>query len=591
MSSFFNGSKGHGDEERGYTSEILSADSATSLDKKQPLYQIEVDEQNSFDEATVTRNVTPKKAKLRRDLSARQVTMIALGGSIGTGLAIGSGSALATAGPASLLISYTLVGTIACLVMGALGEICTWIPLEDGFTGYASAFCDPSLGFAVGWVYYFKYIIVTPNQLTAAAMVLQYWVNRDKVNPGVWITVFFVFAIFFNFLGVRVFGEAEFWMSCVKVVTILGLIMFMFLMTVGAIDGEARGFKYWGNPGAFKQYSKGTNEIEGATGRFVAWGAVLVNAVFAFLGTELVGVTVGEAENPRRNVPRAIKLTFWRIAIFYIVSVFFLGMCVPYNDTDLVFATKAGTSAAASPFVVAIKNVGVKKLDHVINAAILLFIISAINSDLYIATRTIYGLAKNGKAPKIFTRVTKNGVPYVSLAFSSLFGCLAYLNVDTGSAKVFTYFVNVVSIMGLLTWVSILVTHISFRKGMKVQKIDQKLVLYKAPFGEYGSWVALGFCIIIAIFKNFTAFIFKFDSTSFITGYIGIPTFLILIFGYKIVKKPKRVLPHEIDFFSEERRAIDKEEEEFLAAKAEYEILHPPSIWKKIYNNSIGYLF
>lgn len=622
--NFYNNSNGTGDEEQGYTSrayqhnppptgqltiETSSNISEGSMDKKQPLYEVEVDERSSAEGniemanekgdnwdwnnsgPNQTHTSTQPKTGLHRDLGARQVTMIALGGAIGTGLAIGSGSALATAGPAALLISYMLVGAIVCLVMGALGEMCTWIPMEDGFPGYASAFCDPCLGFTVGWVYYMKYIIVMPNQLTASALVLQYWVSREKVNPGVWITIFFVSIIFFNFLGVRVFGEAEFWMSCVKVITMLGLIMITFLIAVGAVDGDARGFKYWKNPGAFKPYSKGDHEIEGSGGKFVAWAAVLVSAVFAFLGTELVGVTVGEASNPRRNVPRAIKLTFWRIVIFYIVSVFFLGMCVPYNDSDLVFATKAGTSAAASPFVVAIKNAGINKLDHIINGAILLFIFSAANSDLYIATRTIYGLAKNGKAPKIFTRVTKNGVPYVSLAVSSLFGCLAYLNVSSGSAKVFGYFVNVVSIMGLLTWICILITHICFVKGMKVQNIDQKLVIYKAPFRPYGSWVALVFCIIIALIKNFTAFVFEFDSTSFVTGYIGIPIFLILILGYKFIMKTKRVLPHEIDFFSPQREAIDLEEEQFLAEQAEYERLHPPSMLKKIYNHSIGYLF
>lgn len=530
--------------------------------------------------------------ELNRDLRARHITMIAIGGAIGTGLVIGSGAALTTAGPGAVFISYIFVGFIVYLVMCALGEMATWIPLSDGFPGYASRFCDPCLGFAVGWVYYVKYIVVMPNQLTAAALVLQYWVSREDVNPGVWITIFLLVIIALNLIGVKVFGELEFWLSTVKVVTLLGLIMVTMIIALGGgPDHDRRGFRYWNNPGAFKEYSKGSHTIEGSEGKFVSWAAVLVTAVFAFLGTELVGVTVGEAANPRRNIPRAIRLTFYRIVLFYVVSVLFLGMCVPYDDKSLVFATKAGTSAAASPFVVAIKNAGIGTLDQIINACILIFVLSGSNSDLYIAARTLYGLALNGKAPRIFLKVNRYGIPWVALLFSSLFGALGYLNCSSSSAKIFGYFVNVVSIMGLLTWICILVTHICFVRGMKAQGISESELVYKAPFRPYGSWIALGFCILIAIFKNFTAFVFTFDSKVFITGYIGIPFFLIILFGYKFVMKTKYIKPTEIDFYPELRHRIDREESEYIEAMAQYERDHPPSTLKKLYNHSFGYLF
>lgn len=529
---------------------------------------------------------------LHRDLKARHITMIAIGGALGTGLIIGSGSALATAGPGSIFIAYAFVGLIVYMVMCALGEMATWIPMPDGFSGYASRFVDPCLGFAVGWTYFFKYIIVTPNQLTAGALVIQYWIPRDKVNPGVWITVIYVIILLVNLIGVKFFGEFEFWLSSIKVVTIIGLILLTLIIALGGgPDHDRRGFRYWKNPGAFKEYSKNGHTIEGAEGRFVAWAAVLVTAVFAYLGTELVGVTVGEAQNPRRNIPRAIRLTFYRIMIFYVVSVLFLGMCVAYDDDKLVFANKASTSASASPFVVAIENAGIKVLPQIINAAILLFIFSASNSDLYIATRTLYGLSINGKAPKIFSVTNKMGVPYIALAFSSIFCALAYLNCASSSAKIFNYFVNVVSILGLLTWISILVTHIFFMKALSAQGIDRnKDLVYKAPFQPYGSYIALAFCFLIAIFKNFTAFVFSFDKTNFITGYIGIPVYLILIFGYKIIMKTKRIKPHEADLHSF-KDIIDREEELFLAEQARQRAENPPSKLGKIYENSIGLLF
>jgi amino acid transporter len=165
-------------------------------------------------------------------------------------------------------------------------------------------------------------------------------------------------------------------------------------------------------------------------------------------GTELIGVTVGEAQNPRKTIPKAIKLTFWRIIVFYILSVLFVGMLVPYDSQDLAFATKAKSSAAASPFVVAMKQVAA--LPHIINASILVFVLSAANSDLYIATRTLYGLAREQKAPKIFARTNAAGVPIYALALSASFCLLAFMSVSKGSKEVFGYFTDMVSIFGCM---------------------------------------------------------------------------------------------------------------------------------------------
>lgn len=191
--------------------------------------------------------------RLHRGLKARQVTMIAIGGAIGTGLIIGTGAALAKAGPLSILISYSIVGFIVYMVMCALGEMATWLPLESGFTGYAARFCDPALGFSLGYTYWFKYIIVTPNQLTAGALVIQYWVDRDKVNPGVFIAVFLLAIVAINYLGIKFFGEFEFWLSSIKVLTICGLIILsLILMLGGGPDHDRKGFRYWKHPGAMK---------------------------------------------------------------------------------------------------------------------------------------------------------------------------------------------------------------------------------------------------------------------------------------------------------------------------------------------------
>lgn len=191
--------------------------------------------------------------RLKRELGARQVAMIAIGGAIGTGLIIGTGSALAKAGPLSILIAYSIIGLVVFQVMSALGEMATWLPLDSGFTGYAKRFVDPALGFSVGYTYWFKYIIGTPNQLTAGALVIQYWVPRETVNPGAWIAIFLVAIILINYFGIKFFGEFKFWLSLVKVLTIVGLlILCLVIMLGGAPNHDRLGFRYWKSPSAMK---------------------------------------------------------------------------------------------------------------------------------------------------------------------------------------------------------------------------------------------------------------------------------------------------------------------------------------------------
>ncbi|EMC94062.1 hypothetical protein BAUCODRAFT_132943 [Baudoinia panamericana UAMH 10762] len=522
---------------------------------------------------------------LHRGLSARHVSMIAIGGAIGTGLIIGTGSALATGGPAAILISYCIVGCLVYMVMTALGEMATWLPGAGGFYPYATRFVDPAFGFALGWTYLFKYWITTPNQLTAAALVIQYWCPPERVNPGVFIAVFLVVIILINYLGVRVFGELEFWLSSIKIAVILGIIILCIVLAAGGgPNHEVLGFRYWHNPGAFHNYID-----KGSLGRFLAVWSSMVTAVFAFLGTELVGVTVGEAQNPRRNVPRAIKLTFWRILIFYICSVFLLGMIVPYNSSQLIFATKKSSSAAASPFVVAIRLAGIHGLPGFLNACILIFVFSAANSDLYIGSRTLHGLALKKQAPAFLAITDKRGVPYYALGVCATVCCLAFLNVSTSSKQVFTYFVNVVSILGLLSWISILVSHIYFVRARRAQGITDKMMPYKSPFGLWGSIVALVFCCIIALTKNFTVFVRgRWDYKTFITGYIGIPVYLLLILGYKVIKRTHAIKPHEADLFTG-KDIIDADEQEWLAKAADRKANGGRAAWW--YDHTIGFIF
>ena len=295
------------------------------------------------------------------------------------------------------------------------------------------------------------------------------------------------------------------------------------------------------------------------------------------MGTELIGVTVGEAKNPRKTVPAAIKKTFYRIIFFYIIGVLIIGMIVSSSSPLLAQANKKGTAggASASPFVVAIESAGIKVLPSIINACILIFTLSAANSDQYIATRTLYGMAKDGNAPRIFTRCTRRGVPYVAFIFTGCFMGLAFLVASSDALEIFNYFVSAVSIFGSLTWISILSSHIAFMRGMKAQGLSRDDLPFKVPFQPYLSYAALFFTVALSIFKGFDSFMNnmspgkpsdatkpRFDYKSFITSYIGIPIYILGYVGYKLIRRTKYVRLEEMDLTTGAREFSDLDDDE-----------------------------
>ncbi|PLB52536.1 dicarboxylic amino acid permease [Aspergillus steynii IBT 23096] len=501
-------------------------------------------------EAGVMEDPSPQ---LRRDFKSRQVSMLAIAGALGTGLIIGSGTGLSRGGPASLFIAYVVTGSVIFFVMTAMGEMAAFLPMDRSFNGYASRFVDPALGFATGWNYFFKYVMVLANNLTAAGLIIQYW--RPDLNVGIWVTVFAVLVISTNVLHVGSFGESEFILSSLK---IIGLVLAMLTCLVIALGGGPKhdriGFRYWNEPGAFAEYI-----YTGFLGRFLGFWACMVQACFAYTGTEVVGAAFAETPNPRRNIPRAVSHTLWRICVFYILGVLLLGMTVPYNDERLVGATNAKTSAAASPYVIAIQLAGIGVLPDIMNAVLLIFVISAANTDVYVGTRTLYSLARDGQAPRIFMRTTKRGVPVYGVAAMSLFCLLAYMNVAESSSTVFGYLVNLVTVLGTLNWINILVSYLCFNHGMKVQGIDRSQMPYRNRLQPYGAWFALALTILITFFNGYNAFIPEFTLSSFLTCYLGIVVYLGNICTWKVIRRTKRVKASEMDLVSG-RREFEEEE-------------------------------
>ncbi|EGP87620.1 unnamed protein product [Zymoseptoria tritici ST99CH_1A5] len=502
--------------------------------------------------------------QLQRRLQSRHLQMIAIGGTIGTGLFIGSGGALAKAGPAGALIAYIFVGTLVYSVMVALGEMATYIPISGAFTVYAARFVDPSLGFAMGWMYWFSWAITFALELTASGLIIQYW--APDLNIGIFIGVFFVVITALNYLPVSFYGEVEFWFALIKVVTVLGFLIFAICIDAGAGQNGYLGFETWRNPGAFAPYLV---EDNAALAKFVGFWAVLIQAGFSYQGTELVAIAAGETENPRKTVPAAIKKTFYRILFFFVFTVFFLGLLIPYDNEQLL---NDSTDASASPLVIAAKLAGVKVLPGIINAVLLCVVLSAANSNVYCGSRILVGLAESGSAPKWFLRTTKSGVPWIGVTFTAAFGLLGFLNESNNAATVFGWLLNITAIAGFISWTCINIAHIAFMKALAARGQSRDTLPYKAFWQPWFSWYGVFFNVLIILTNGFTAFI-PWNTSDFFVAYISVLLFIVLYTGHKLVTRSKFIKPIEADLDSG-RKEIDE---------MHFDYVEPKGPWQKFW--------
>jgi amino acid transporter len=437
------------------------------------------------------------------------------------------------------LIAYIFVGSIVYSVMSSLGEVATYIPIAGAFTSYAARLIDPSLGFSMGWIYWFNWASTFGVELTATGTIIQYW--DPSLNIAIFIGVFWVFITAMNFLPVNFYGELEFWFSTVKVATVIGFMIFAICIDVGVGDQGYLGFKYWSSPGAFATYVIKKPE---SIGKFIGFWAVLIQAGFSYQGTELVGVAAGETENPQKTVPSAIRKTFVRILLFFVLTMFFIGLVVPYDNERLATTT---TNATSSPVVIAADLAGVKVLPSLINAVLLTVVLSAANSNVYSGSRVLTGLANEGFAPPCFGWVTKHGVPYVSVMFTALFGLLGFMNVSNDAGQVFNWLVNLSSVAGFVTWASINACHIAFMRALKTRGVSRDTLPYKAVLQPYLAWYGLFFNILIALTQGFTAFIPHFRVSDFFVAYICIIVFVVLYVGHKVYYRTSFVSAAEAD--------------------------------------------
>lgn len=411
-----------------------------------------------------------------------------------------------------------------------------YMPVAGAFTVYASRFVDPTLGFAMGWIYWFSWSVTFGLELTAAGLIIRLW--NDSINIGIWIASFWVIFAAINFFPVKHFGEIEMWFSSIKVVTVIGFIIFAICANAGVGEQGYVGFKYWMNPGAFKEYL-----VPGGAGKFVGFWSVLITAGFSYQGAELVGIGAGETENPRKAIPRAIKVTYWGICSLFVATVFFVGINVPYDNIDL---QNGATDGSASPLVIVVKLAGVKVLPDIINAVLLTAVLSAASSDIYSSTRILYALADEGLAPSIFKKTNRYGTPYWSVIFCSLLGLLAFLNLSEKGGTVFKWLLNITGVAGFIVWALINVCHLRFMKVLALRGIPRDSLPYTAPLQPYLSWFGLFFNIVVLLTSGFTVF-FQWSTSDFFASYVSLVIFVVLYLGHKLCFRTKIVRMEDID--------------------------------------------
>lgn len=470
------------------------------------------------------------QSPLKHHLKNRHLQMIAIGGAIGTGLFVGSGTALRTAGPAGILIGWGSTGTMIYSMVMAVGELAVVFPVAGGFTTYATRFVDESFGFAANFIYMLQWLVVLPLEIVAASITVNFWGTDPKYRDG-FVALFYVVIVIINMFGVEGYGEAEFIFSFIKVITVIGfIIMAIVLICGGGKDHKYIGAQYWYNPGAFVGDTAGQ--------QFQGFCTVFVTAAFSFAGSELVGLAGSEAAEPRKSVPGAAKQVFWRITLFYILCLLLIGMLVPSDSPRLIGASSV--DAAASPFVIAIVNHGIKGLPSVVNVVILIAVLSVGNSAIYSCSRTLAALADQGFLPSICGYIDRGGRPLVGIAISAFFGLIAFVAQSEKEGDVFNWLMALSGLSSLFTWAGICLCHIRYRGALAAQGRSTDELPFQAPAGVWGSYWGFFMCILMFIAQFYVGLFppgTKPNAYDFFSAYLSFCIFIALYAFHKIWKR------------------------------------------------------
>lgn len=476
-----------------------------------------------------------KKSKsLHRSLKTRHLFMIAMGGSIGTGLFVASGVTLSKAGPGGAFCSYILVGIMVYFVMTSLGELAAFMPVSGSFSTYGQIYVEEGFGFALGWNYWYNWAITIAVDLVASQLVMTYWF--PNIPGWIWSISFLGILFSLNWVSVRGFGEAEYWLSLIKVVTVLIFIITGLVILSGFF--KTKELANWDN------WTAGKAPFSGG---FLNMISVAMIVGFSFQGTELVGIAAGESENPKKSIPLAVKRIFWRILIFYILAILIISVLIPYTDPNLLKSDIKHISI--SPFTLIFQYIGFRPAATLMNVVIVTAILSSGNSGMYASTRMLYTLSCEGKAPKVFKKLSRNGVPRNALYATTIVAAMCFLTSTFGNKIIYLWLLNTSAMTGFIAWLGITLSHYRFRKGYLLQGNDINALPYRSKFFPAGSFFSIFLCSAIIFGQGFKEF-FQEDISwiNVLKNYISIFIFLAIWGSYRYITSSRLIKYEEMKF-------------------------------------------
>ncbi|KAM5351118.1 hypothetical protein ACJ41O_003841 [Fusarium nematophilum] len=484
-----------------------------------------------------------------RKLKSRHIQLIGIGGTIGTALYVQIGKGLLNGGPASLFLAFTIWCTFILAITLCMAEMVTYLPISSPFIRFAGRYVDEAFGFAAGWNFFIFEAALVPFEVVACNLIIHFW--SDVIPTGAMIAIIIALYALINVLAVQWYGETEFWAALGKVLLIVGLIIFTFIVMVGGNpQKDAFGFRYWKNPGSFAPLY-----YEGSLGRWLGFLQCLIQASFTIAGPDYVSMAAGEAENPRFVMPRAFNAVFYRLTCFFVLGSLCVGILVPYNDPEMTAAfTNGEPGAAASPYVVAMNRLGIDVLPHIVNAMVLLSAFSAGNSYVYCASRSLYGLALEGKAPRFMTTCTSAGVPIYCVFFVLLIALLSFLQLSNNTAVVLDWFVSLVTASQLINFSCICVTYLCFRRALAAQGISRDTLPYKAWFMPYAAYYGFAGTFVMTFVGGYTVFLpFEgyWNVPDFLFAYTSVGLFPTMYICWKLWHKTKIQKPEEVDLYKD----------------------------------------
>ena len=415
---------------------------------------------------------------LQRHLKVRHIRLMALGSTIGVGLFLGSASAIQIAGP-SILLGYLLAGIVAFIVLRTLGEMAVHEPVAGSFAAYANTYVGPLAGYMVGWGYWTYWIVVGIAEVTAVGIYMGIWF--PEIPQWIWALSSILMMGLINLIAVKVFGEFEFWFALIKVVAIVAMIALGCSVIFFGFTND------WNPVGLANLWQHGGFFPHGISGMLLSLQMVL----FAYVGIEMIGLSAGEAENPRKTIPMAIDSLAWRILIFYMGAIFVILTIFPWNEVG----------QQGSPFVVMFERIGLREAAGIINFVVITAALSSCNAGIFSGGRLLYALSVNGYAPAPFAKLSRYGVPHraviATVAVCMTGVVLNYFVPD----KAFQYIMAAVTFVGLMVWIAILITQIQFRRSLT--KVQAAELAYRTPWWPYSSWFALAFIALVVVLMGF----------------------------------------------------------------------------------------